>query len=126
MGAMCRCGSHMVPNRRQMVSYGSHMQHIGATGAMWEPYGSCVGCMEGGWCLVPSVGHMGIVCIIWEVGGLWEPFGSMLEGDGNIWELNAPYGAIWELFSRHMGAVCEPYGIWEPFCAIWEPKWYQL
>jgi hypothetical protein len=104
-----------------MVQYGSCLQCIGATGTMWEPYGSCVGHMGSGWCHAPSAGQMGTVCTVWEVDGLWEPFGSMLEADGNIWELNAPYGG-------HMGAICLPYGscvlaIWEPFCAIWEPKW---
>jgi hypothetical protein len=41
----------------------------------------------------------------------------MLEADGIIWELNAPYGGHmgamcteWEPCVRHMGAVCEPYG----------------
>jgi hypothetical protein len=124
MGAMCPCGGHMVPSRRWMVPYVRCMQHIGVTGTMWEPYGSCVGRMGSGWCHAPSVGHMGTACIVWEVDGLWEPFGSILEADGNIWELIAPYWG-------HMGAVCLQYGscvgaVWKPFCTIWEPEWCQL
>jgi hypothetical protein len=112
MGAMCPCGGRMVPNRRWMVPSVSCMQHIGATGTMWEPDGNCVGCVEGGWCHAPSAGYMGTVCSVWEVDGLWEPFGSILEADGNTCELNAPYGG-------HMRAVCLPYvscvrAMWKP------------
>jgi hypothetical protein len=52
-----------------MVPYGSCMQHVGATGTMWEPCGSCVGHMGGGWFHAPSAGHMGTMCTIWEVDG---------------------------------------------------------
>jgi hypothetical protein len=101
----------MVPNGRHMVPYGSRTQQIGATGTMWEPYGSCVGHVGGGWC------HIGTACAIRVVDGLREPFGAMSEADGNLWELSAPYGGHmgamctrWEPCVCHMGAVCEPYG----------------
>jgi hypothetical protein len=135
-----------------MVPYGSRIQCIGATGTMWElcrlygrwmvpcticrPYGNRVHCMGGGWCHAPSAGHMGIVCTVWEVDGLWVPFGSMLEADGNIWELIAPYGGHMGAILCHMGAkmvptvrqICElfaPYGS-HMYCmgaagTIWEP-----
>jgi hypothetical protein len=120
-----------------MVPYVSCMQHRGVTGTMWEPCGSCVGRMGSGWCHAPSVGHMGTVCAVWEVDGIWEPFGSILEADGNIWELIAPYGGHMGAVFCHAGAVWEPYGsLFAPYrsqnganceadlqavCTVWEP-----
>jgi hypothetical protein len=100
------------------------VQHIGATVTMCEPYGSCIGRMGGLWYHSPFAGHMGTVCNVCDMDGLGEPFDSILEADGNIRELSAPYRG-------HMGAVCLPYqscvgAVWKPFCTIWEPKWSQL
>jgi hypothetical protein len=118
MGAMCPCGSHMVPNRRWMVPYGSCKQHLGATGTMWEPYGSCVGNMGGGWCHAPSVGHVGTVRTIWEAyGSHLAPCWSQMEAACTVWGPYCIGVTVWEL--------CALYGSCAPrmstMHAIWEP-----
>jgi hypothetical protein len=135
MGAMCPCGGHMVPNRRWMVPFVSCMQHIGAPGTMWEPYGSCVGRMGGGWCHAPSAGHMGTMCTVREVDGLWEPCGAIwetdgtiLEADGAIWEQRAQYGVHIVVVSlcgsrvHCMGAVCTVWTPCMPYGSHMEPN----